>query len=81
MAAFSVQGVPGVIAYLRPSHARPDAPMLMIKRPSFPKGEIPSHLRTFAGQARQAPVRCKGRKGQAFRECLIRETAGLRRGV
>jgi|GEM_PF-1200987 len=79
MAAFAVQGVPGVVAYLRPSHARPDAPLLMIKRPSFPKGVMPPHLAAFAGQARAAPVRCKGRKGQGYRECLIRETAGLRR--
>lgn len=79
MAAFAVQGVPGVIAYLRPSHARPDAPMLMIKRPSFPKGETPPHLKAFAGQTKNAPVKCKGRKGQNYRECLIRETASLRR--
>lgn len=80
MAAFSVQGVPGVIAYLRPSHARPEAPMLMIKRPSFPKGEVPAHLQPYLGQARGAPRACKGRKGQAYRECLIRETARLRKG-
>lgn len=79
MAAFAVQGVPGVIAYLRPSHARPDAPLLMIKRPSYPKGFFPEHLRPFAGQARHAPAACKGRRGQGYRECLIRETAGLRR--
>lgn len=81
MAAFAVQGVPGVIVYLRPSHARPDAPLLMIKRPSWPKGKglIPPHLVTYAGQARAAPRACKGRKGQGYRECLIRETAGLRK--
>jgi hypothetical protein len=79
MAAFAVQGVPGVIAYLRPSHARPDAPLLMIKRPSFPKGIMPSHLAPYAGQARHAPVACKGRTGQGYRECLIKQTAGLRK--
>jgi len=79
MAAFSVSGVPGVIAYLRPSHARPEAPLLMIKRPSYPKGVTPPHLKAFAGQAKAAPVACKGKKGQGYRECLIRETAGLRR--
>lgn len=79
MAAFAVQGVPGVIAYLRPSHARPEAPLLMIKRPSFPKGVTPEHLRPFLGQARAAPRACKGRTGQGYRECLIRQTAGLRR--
>lgn len=79
MAAFAVQGVPGVVAYLRPSHARPDAPLLMIKRPSFPKGVTPDKLKPFAGQARAAPVKCKGRRGQGYRECLIKETAGLRR--
>lgn len=79
MAAFAVPGVPGVIAYLRPSHARPDAPMLMIKTPSWPKGVTPPHLKSFAGQTRSAPGKCKGRKGQSYRLCLVRETAGLRR--
>lgn len=79
MAAFTVAGIPGVIAYLRPSHARPDAPLLMVKRPSYEKGEFPPHLRPFAGQARHAPVACKGKKAQGYRECLIKETAGLRR--
>lgn len=79
MAAFAVQGIPGVIAYLRPSHARPEAPLLMIKRPSYPKGFTPPQLKPFAGQAKNAPVKCKGRKGQNYRECLIKETAGLRR--
>lgn len=68
-----------MIVYLRPSHARPDAPLLMIKRPSYPKGVTPPHLVAYAGQARAAPVKCKGRKGQGYRECLIRETAGLRK--
>lgn len=79
MAAFAVSGVPGVIAYLRPSHARPEAPLLMIKRPSFPKGVTPPHLKAFAGQAKAAPAACKGKKGQGYRECLILKTAGLRR--
>ena len=79
MAAFAVQGVPGVIAYLRPSHARPDAPLLMIKRPSYPKGSTPPQLKAFAGQTKQAGPKCKGRTGQGFRECMIKETAGLRR--
>jgi len=79
MAAFSVSGVPGVIAYLRPSHARPEAPLLMVKRPSYAKGEFPPQLKPFAGQAKSAPVKCKGKKGQGYRECLIKETAGLRR--
>jgi len=79
MAAFTVAGVPGVIAYLRPSHARPDAPLLMVKRPSYEKGEFPPHLKTYAGQVREAPRKCKGKKGQGYRECLIKETAGLRK--
>ncbi len=79
MAAFAISGIPGVIAYLRPSHARPDAPMLMVKRPSFPKGETPPHLKAFSGQAKAAPRACKGRKAQGYRECLIKHTAGLKR--
>lgn len=79
MAAFPVQGVPGVIAYLRPSTARPDGPLLYIKTPSYEKGTTPPQLRPFLGQARSAPVACKGRKGQNYRECLIRQTANLRR--
>jgi hypothetical protein len=78
MAAFAIQGIPGVVAYLRPSHARPDAPMLMVKRPSFPKGTTPPKLVAFAGQCRAAPVACKGRKAQGYRECLIKETKGQR---
>ncbi len=79
MAAFAVSGLPGVVAYLRPSHARPDAPLLMIKHPSYPKGFTPPHLKAFSGQCKAAPVKCKGRKAQGYRECLIKETKGLRR--
>lgn len=79
MAAFAISGVPGVIAYLRPSHARPDAPLLMIKRPSWPKGVTPPKLREYLGKIRNAPVACKGKKGQGYRECLIKETAQFRK--
>ena len=65
MAAFAVQGVPGVVAYLRPSHARPDAPLLMIKRPSYPKGFTPPHLKAFAGQTRSAPPSARAARGRA----------------
>lgn len=81
MASFPVSGVPGAIAYLRPSHARPDRPILLVKSPSWPKGVTPPHLRTYLGQVREAPRTCRGRKGQSYRECLIRETARLRRGA
>lgn len=47
MAGHPVDGMPGLVAHLKPSHARPDAPLLMIKRPSFPRGRIPPHLAPY----------------------------------
>ncbi len=70
-------GAKDVIMYRPPSHASNTFGMY-IKTRSFPKGPIPAHLVRFAGQAREAPKTCKGKKGQEYRACLIKATAHLR---
>jgi hypothetical protein len=36
--------MPGLVAHLKPSHARPDRPLLVLRRPAFPRGRVPPHL-------------------------------------
>jgi len=76
MAGIPLSQSGSAILYLAPSTS---TRIVAIKRPSFAKGEFPAHLKTYAGQARNAPVACKGKKGQSYRECLIRETKSLKR--
>jgi len=47
--------------------------ILLLKKPSFQKGETPEHLKKYEGQISEAPKRCKGKKGAEYRACLIRE--------
>lgn len=64
------------ILYLAPTTS---TKLFAIKRPSFPKGVTPPQLKAFAGQVKAAPKACKGKKGQLYRECLIKESAGLKK--
>jgi len=43
---------------------------VILKRESFPEGEVPAHLKTYVGQTGKVAHACKGRKGQAYVECL-----------
>ena len=36
--------MPELVAYLKPSHARPDKPLLVVRRLAFPKGVVPPQL-------------------------------------
>jgi hypothetical protein len=81
MAGVTLLGRPGgkdIIMYRPPAHASNTFGMYFKAR-SFPKGPVPEHLRSFVGQARHAPVACVGKKGQEYRACLMKETAGLKR--
>lgn len=44
MSGRPVNGVPGLVAHLKPCHARPDRPAVMIRRLAFPRGRVPPHL-------------------------------------
>jgi hypothetical protein len=59
MAGHEVDGMPGLVAYLKPSHARPDTPLLMVKRPSFPRGSTPPHLVPYVEAVRAVRARLK----------------------
>jgi len=81
MAGVTLIGRPGgkdIIMYRPPAHASNPFSMYFKAR-SFPKGPIPEHLKSYAGQVRNAPVTCRGKKGQEYRACLMKETAGLRK--
>ena len=78
MAGIPLSEMSRVIVYRPPAHIKPGS-ILVMKRPSFEKGEFPEHLRPYAGQIRECPVMCKGRKGQAYRECLIKCAAKVRK--
>lgn len=71
MAGIPFAEIGRAIAYRPPAHIKPGS-ILVFKRPSFEKGEFPAHLKPYAGQIKKCPVECKGRKGQAYRECLIK---------
>ena len=43
---------------------------IVVKTPSFPKGEVPSHLTGYVGQTGKVAHACKGRRGMAFVNCL-----------
>ena len=72
-------GAKDIIIYRPPAHASNPIFGVYAKSRSFPKGPVPAHLEPYKGQAREAPKRCKGKKGQEYRMCLIKETAGLRK--
>lgn len=68
-----------VIMYTRPTHARPGTPILIPKQASYLPGEYPTQLEPFAGQVKDAPPKCAGKKGQVYRLCLVSATAGVRK--
>jgi hypothetical protein len=72
---------PRIILYRAPSHRRPGTPIMITKRASYLPGEYPTQLEPFAGQVREAPVKCEGKTGQEYRLCLIEETATVRKPV
>ena len=37
------------------------------------KGKVPEHLKKYAGQIKEAPKRCKGKKGADYVACLRKE--------
>jgi len=62
MAGHEVDGMPGLVAYLKPSHARPDAPLLVVKRPSFPRGSTPPHLVPYVEAVRAVKAQEKAKR-------------------
>ena len=68
-----------IIVYRPPAHAR-DTTGLYFKRPSYEAGQYPEQLKAYAGQIRECPTKCKGRKGQAYRLCLKTCAASYKKG-
>jgi hypothetical protein len=54
--------------------------VVQIKRASWLKGEYPPHLKPFAGQIRDCPVGCKGKKGLDYASCLRKCAAKVKKG-
>jgi len=70
MAAINLAAAGRAILYRPPSTGRTQIYGAYAKMPSYEKGQYPDQLKPYAGQIRECPVKCKGRKGQAYRECL-----------
>ena len=62
MAGHPVDGMPGLVAYLKPTHARPDSPLLVVKRPSFPRGKTPPHLVPYVEAVRAVKAQQKANR-------------------
>jgi len=58
--AHPVDEKPELIAYLKPSHARPDRWPVMVKRPSFPRGKVPPHLEEYVQAVKAVKERKQG---------------------
>jgi len=56
-----VESMPNAVAYLKPSHARPDRPTVMVRRLAFPRGRVPPQLIPYV-EAIKA-VKAKGKEG------------------
>ncbi len=73
MGGIPLMDIGRAIVYDPPSHIKPGS-FIVLKRASYPKGFYPEHLKEFNAASTglsKCPVRCKGKKGQAYRECLI----------
>lgn len=44
MAGRPVDGMPDLVAHLKPSHARPGSPPVVVRRLAYPRGSVPPHL-------------------------------------
>ncbi len=62
MAGHTVDGMPGLVAYLKPSPARPDSPPVVVKRPSFRRGETPPHLVPYVEAVRAVKAQEKDKR-------------------
>lgn len=47
MSGRPVPEFPNAVAYLKPAHARPDRPPVMVKRLASPRGVIPPQLEPY----------------------------------
>ena len=69
MGAVKLKDVARAILYDSPTHSPRVMPQL--KTVSWDKFEYPEHLKPYAGQIRECPTQCAGRKGSDYRNCLI----------
>lgn len=67
MAGIPLKDIERAIVYNAPTTS---TALFKIKRASYMKGEFPEHLKKYAGQIKDCPVKCKGKKGSSYRECL-----------
>lgn len=70
MAAFKLTELDNLVAYKPPTTAKHQVFGSVVKRPSYEKGQYPAQLKPYAGQIRECPVKCAGRKGQEYVRCL-----------
>lgn len=45
---------------------------IILKKQSWASGVVPAPLVPYSGMLRRCPTLCKGKKGQEYRECLIK---------
>jgi hypothetical protein len=67
MGAVPLTEVGKAIVYDAPAHSTHVA---QIKKASWMKGEYPEHLKPYAGQIRECPKQCAGKKGLYYTACL-----------
>lgn len=67
MGAIPLNQIGRAIVYDAPSTSTHVA---QIKKASYMKGEYPAHLKPYAGQIKECPVKCKGKTGMDFAGCL-----------
>lgn len=52
-----VEGSPELVAYLKPSHARPERDPVMVKRLSSPRGIVPPQLAPYVEAIKEVKSR------------------------
>jgi len=55
----SIEGMPDKVAYLKPSHARPDRPPVMVRRLAYPRGIVPPQLQPYVEAVREVKQKRK----------------------
>ncbi|MHA1852550.1 MAG: hypothetical protein ACTSUF_03475 [Candidatus Heimdallarchaeaceae archaeon] len=77
MGAIPLTEIGKAIAYDAPSTS---THVVQIKKASYMKGEYPEHLKAYAGQIKDCPVKCKGKTGLTYAACLRKCAAKVKKG-
>lgn len=62
MSGRAVEGMPEMVAYLKPSHARPERPPLIIKRLANPRGVVPPQLIPYVESLKATKAKLKNKE-------------------